>query len=80
MAATFVLVHGGGHGGWCYQSVARLPALIPQTHPCTMFMRWRDVDALRDQANGRLWATGHEMMLTEPGWVAEKLMLAVPED
>ncbi len=22
--ATFVLVHGGGHGGWCYQPVARL--------------------------------------------------------
>ena len=22
--ATYVLVHGGGHGGWCYQSVARL--------------------------------------------------------
>ena len=22
--ATFVLVHGGGHGGWCYQFVARL--------------------------------------------------------
>lgn len=21
--ATFVLVHGGGHGGWCYQQVAR---------------------------------------------------------
>jgi pimeloyl-ACP methyl ester carboxylesterase len=21
--ATFVLVHGGGHGGWCYQFVAR---------------------------------------------------------
>jgi pimeloyl-ACP methyl ester carboxylesterase len=21
---TFVLVHGGGHGGWCYQRVARL--------------------------------------------------------
>jgi len=21
---TFVLVHGGGHGGWCYQHVARL--------------------------------------------------------
>ena len=21
---TFVLVHGGGHGGWCYQTVARL--------------------------------------------------------
>src|SRR5262245_7237499 len=24
--ATYVLVHGGGHGGWCYQPVARLPA------------------------------------------------------
>jgi pimeloyl-ACP methyl ester carboxylesterase len=23
-AATYVLVHGGGHGGWCYQRVARL--------------------------------------------------------
>jgi pimeloyl-ACP methyl ester carboxylesterase len=22
--ATYVLVHGGGHGGWCYQRVARL--------------------------------------------------------
>ena len=22
--ATFVMVHGGGHGGWCYQPVARL--------------------------------------------------------
>lgn len=22
--ATFVLVHGGGHGGWCYRPVARL--------------------------------------------------------
>jgi len=22
--ATFVLVHGGGHGGWCYQVVARI--------------------------------------------------------
>ena len=22
--ATFVLVHGGGHGGWCYQPLARL--------------------------------------------------------
>ena len=22
--ATFVLVHGGGHGGWCYKFVARL--------------------------------------------------------
>src|SRR5579862_25231 len=24
MATTFVLVHGGGHGGWCWQRTARL--------------------------------------------------------
>jgi pimeloyl-ACP methyl ester carboxylesterase len=24
MGATFVLVHGGGHGGWCWQPTARL--------------------------------------------------------
>ncbi len=28
--ATFVLVHGGGHGGWCYQRVSRL--LRPAGH------------------------------------------------
>ena len=28
--ATFVLVHGGGHGGWCYQKVKRL--LEPAGH------------------------------------------------
>ena len=22
--ATYVLVHGGGHGGWCYQPMARI--------------------------------------------------------
>ena len=22
--ASYVLVHGGGHGGWCYQKAARL--------------------------------------------------------
>jgi hypothetical protein len=22
--ATYVLVHGGGHGGWCYDKVAKL--------------------------------------------------------
>ena len=22
--ATYVLVHGGGHGGWCYQPLARI--------------------------------------------------------
>lgn len=28
--ANFVLVHGGGHGGWCYQAVARI--LREQNH------------------------------------------------
>ena len=28
--ATYVLVHGGGHGGWCYQRVA--PLLRAQGH------------------------------------------------
>jgi hypothetical protein len=32
---------------------------------------------LGHKANGRLWDvdTGHDMMITEPGWVADKLML-----
>jgi pimeloyl-ACP methyl ester carboxylesterase len=30
VVATFVLVHGGGHGGWCYQKVKRL--LEPAGH------------------------------------------------
>jgi hypothetical protein len=40
-------------------------------------MRWRDVDGLRRKANGRFWDldTGHDMMITEPDWVADKLML-----
>jgi hypothetical protein len=74
MAATYVLVHGGGPGGWCYQPVAGLP----QSHLCTtLYMRWRDVVDLRQKANGRVWDldTGHDMMITEPGWVADKLML-----
>jgi hypothetical protein len=50
MAATYVLVPGGGQGDWCYRSVARL-------------LRYH----------------GHDMMVTEPAWVAEKLMLVTPE-
>lgn len=34
---TYVLVHGGGHGGWCYQSVARiLRAAGEETYAPTM--------------------------------------------
>ena len=37
-------------------------------------MTWLD---LRQKANDRLWDldTGYDMMITEPGWVADKLML-----
>jgi len=55
---------------------------IPQSHLCTtLYMRWRDVDGLRQKADGRLWEldTGHDMMITEPGWVADKLMLLAPD-
>jgi pimeloyl-ACP methyl ester carboxylesterase len=35
--ATYVLVHGGGHGGWCYQRVARiLAAAGHEVHTPTM--------------------------------------------
>ncbi|HWS93787.1 MAG TPA: alpha/beta hydrolase, partial [Mycobacterium sp.] len=34
-----------------------------------------DLDALTDLAHGRVWTrnTGHDMMLSEPSWVADKL-------
>jgi hypothetical protein len=36
----------------------------------------RDVDQLRRVSDGRVWDldTGHDMMLTEPVWVADKLL------
>lgn len=35
--AIFVLVHGGGHGGWCYQKVARrLRVLAHEVHAPTL--------------------------------------------
>jgi pimeloyl-ACP methyl ester carboxylesterase len=55
---------------------------IPQSHLCTtLFMRFRDVDGLRRKANGRLWDldTGHDMMISEPRWVADKLLLLAPD-
>lgn len=76
------------HPWKCFEQPLRLTneaalALIPQSHLCTtLYMRWRDLNALREKANGRLWDldTGHDMMITEPGWVAEKLMLAAREE
>src|SRR5271167_3978261 len=71
------------HPWKCFEQPLRLAseaalARIPQSHLCTtLYMRWRDVVDLRQKANGRLWDldTGHDMMSTEPGWVADKLML-----
>jgi pimeloyl-ACP methyl ester carboxylesterase len=71
------------HPWRCFEQPLRLTnqaalARIPQSHLCTTkYMWWRDVDGLRQQSDGRVWEldTGHDMMITEPGWVAEKLML-----
>ena len=49
---------------------------IPTSHLISPLaaMGW-DLDALTDLAHGRVWTrdTGHAMMLTEPGWVADRL-------
>jgi hypothetical protein len=49
---------------------------IPQSHiTSTMGNSFCDVGHLRELAEGRLWdlRTGHDMMLTEPDWIADKL-------
>lgn len=64
--ATFVLVHGGGHGGWCYQKVARLlqakghvvyapslPGMGEHTH---MIHAGIDLDAHIDDVVGLLFS------------------------
>ena len=60
---TCVLVHGGGHGGWCDAKVKRL--LEAAGHEV--------FDEAR--AKGRLWSidTGHDLMITEPHVVADAL-------
>ena len=64
--ANFVLVHGGGHGGWCYQKVARLlqakghvvyapslPGMGEHTH---MIHSGIDLDAHIDDVVGLLFS------------------------
>jgi pimeloyl-ACP methyl ester carboxylesterase len=51
---------------------------IPESHiMCTSTKPGRDMALLNERANGRVWDidTGHDLMLTEPDWVAEKLHL-----
>jgi pimeloyl-ACP methyl ester carboxylesterase len=51
---------------------------IPESHLiCTATRPGRDMAAITAGAQGRVWDidTGHDLMLTEPDWVGEKLML-----
>ena len=51
---------------------------IPESHIiCTKTVKGRDMATLRERSNGRIWDidTGHDLMLTEPEWVADKLGL-----
>ena len=49
---------------------------IPESHLiCTPTIPGRDMALLREKSQGRVWDidTGHDLMITEPGWVAERL-------
>lgn len=49
---------------------------IPESHLiCTSTIPGRDMDLLKERSQGRVWDidTGHDLMITEPAWVAEKL-------
>ncbi len=49
---------------------------IPESHIiCTSTIPGRDMELLKARSHGRVWDidTGHDLMLTEPEWVAEKL-------
>jgi pimeloyl-ACP methyl ester carboxylesterase len=51
---------------------------IPESHIiCTVTKPGRDMAALLAKSEGRVWDidTGHDLMLTEPDWVTEKLLL-----
>ena len=50
---------------------------IPQSHiVCTATLPGRDVERLKAISDGRFWDidTGHDLMITEPEWVAETLL------
>lgn len=49
---------------------------IPESHlVCTSTIPGRDMALLAERSHGRVWDidTGHDLMLTEPEWVAERL-------
>jgi hypothetical protein len=50
---------------------------LPQSHiVCTATLLGRDVEGLTARAEGRFWHidTGHDLMITEPEWVADTLL------
>ena len=60
-----------------FQDEATMRA-IPESHIiCTATIAGRDMATMTRRSNGRVWDidTGHDLMLTEPAWVAEKLCL-----
>jgi hypothetical protein len=49
---------------------------IPESHIiCTSTIPGRAMDLLRARSDGRVWDidTGHDLMITEPDWVADRL-------
>lgn len=49
---------------------------IPESHIiCSSTAAGRDMDLLRERAQGRVWDidTGHDLMITEPEWTAARL-------
>lgn len=50
---------------------------VPESHLlCTSTLEGRDMALLTERSQGRVWDidTGHDLMITEPDWVAERLM------
>ncbi|WP_159982740.1 MULTISPECIES: alpha/beta hydrolase [unclassified Novosphingobium] len=50
---------------------------VPETHIiCTSTIFGRDMAILTNRSEGRVWDidTGHDLMLTEPAWVADRLL------
>lgn len=70
------------HPWKCFEQKLRLTneaamRAIPESHIiCTQTIPGRDMDLLRTRSEGRVWDidTGHDLMITEPAWVADRLL------
>jgi hypothetical protein len=64
---TFVLVHGGGHGGWCWQRAASEDAVFSAEL----------ARSFADRLPGAPFAeveAGHDLMITRPVETADALL------